>query len=92
ENNVMIKIPFERYFLSEDNSKLAEKLYEIEVRDPETNMYIEVAVNNGESLLKDIYVDSIPLQTFLNELSEEERKEIEKNYEDGNFRRRRRLR
>ncbi|MFZ5554949.1 MAG: GDYXXLXY domain-containing protein, partial [Bacteroidota bacterium] len=42
ENNVMIKIPFERYFLSEDNSKLAEKLYEIEVRDPETNMYIEV--------------------------------------------------
>ena len=93
-DNVFVEIPFDRYFLSEDNSKLAEKVYELEVRNMETtNMYIEVAVNNGESLLKDIYVDSLPLQQFLNELTLNERKEIEEIYEEGSFRpRRRRLR
>ena len=90
---VWIDVPFEKYFLNEDNAKLAEKLYEIEIRDPETNMFIEVAIADGESLLKDIYVDSIPLNQFLNKLTPDERKEIEDNYDDGNFRpRRRRLR
>jgi len=91
--SVWIDVPFEKYFLNEDNAKLAEKLYEIEIRDTGTNMYIEVAIADGESLLKDIYVDSIPLNQFLNKLSSDKRKEIEEIYEEGNFRpRRRRLR
>lgn len=94
EDRIWIDIPFDKYFLNEDNAMLAEKLYEIEIRNIQSsNMYIEVAIHDGESLLKDIYVDSIPLNNFLNELTADERKEIEENYEDGSFRpRRRRLR
>lgn len=94
EDRIWLDIPFDKYFINEENAMLAEKLYEIEIRNMQTsNMYIEVAINDGESLLKDIYVDSIPLNQFLNKLTPDERKEIEDNYEEGNFRpRRRRLR
>jgi hypothetical protein len=72
-----IDVPFDKYFINEDNAKLAERVYQREVRDTSTNLYMEVSIRDGEALLKEIYLDSMPLSEYMNKLTPAQRKELE---------------
>lgn len=77
-SDIWIDVPFDRYFINENNALLAENVYRNETRDEKTNMYIEVCIRDGESLLKNVYIDSIPLSDYMNRLSAGQREELEK--------------
>jgi uncharacterized membrane-anchored protein len=75
--HVWIEVPFDKYFIKESNAQLAEKVYLREMSDSNTNMYLEVSIRDGESLLKDVYIDSIPLSEYMNKLTAAQRQELD---------------
>lgn len=63
-----IIIPFDRYYVNEDYAQQAEDVY----REKATqSMYAEVVIKNGDHVLKEVYVNDIPLPEYLRETREE---------------------
>lgn len=60
-----INYPFERYYMNENKAKQAEKAYSIASRDLKENVYAEVAIKNGVGVIKDVFIDKIPIKEYV---------------------------
>jgi len=85
DRTAWIDVPFDKYFINEDNALLAERVYWREIRDTATNLYVEVSIRDGEALLKDIYLDSIPLSEYMNKLTPAQRSELENTHQGSSL-------
>ncbi len=66
---VQVVIPFDRYYLKEDFAQQAEDSYRKLSREQE--MYAEVVIKDGDYVLKDVYVNKIPLMEYLKDHADE---------------------
>ncbi len=60
-----IMVPFDRYYLQEEFAQQAEDTYRSLARTDD--MYVLVVIKNGEHVMKELYVNDIPLPQYLRE-------------------------
>jgi len=60
---IKIRTPFERFYIEERYSEAAERVYRENTGEKE--VYIKVKVLNGKSVIKDLYVNNIPIKEFI---------------------------
>ena len=62
---VFIDYPFDRFYMNEYKAPEAEKVYSGANRDLKQNVYAEVAMKNGIGVVKDVFVDGIPIKDYV---------------------------
>jgi uncharacterized membrane-anchored protein len=62
---VYIDYPFDRFYMNEDKAPQAEKVYSGFTNDLKKNVYAEVAIKNGVGVVKDVFVDGVPIKDFV---------------------------
>ena len=60
-----IRIPFDRYYLSEHDAPRAETTYREHSRRGSLDAYLVVRVRNGSAVLADLVVGGKPIREFL---------------------------
>lgn len=63
---VYIDYPFDRFYMNEDKAPEAEKVYNNGNVNLKNNVYAEVAIKNGVGVVKDVFVDGIPIKDYVN--------------------------
>lgn len=63
--NLVIEYPFDRFYMEESKALPAEKAYLESLRDSSRVTYAQVKILNGESVLKDVLIDGIPLRDLV---------------------------
>lgn len=61
---VNFEVPFDRYYMNEDQAQEAETMYN-ELSRNGTEFYAEVTIKDGKALLKEVYYQGEPLRDFL---------------------------
>ncbi len=65
---ISFELPFDRFYMEESKAKDAEMAYTKINRDSlKENVYAEVYVKEGQSVLKDVIIDGIPIQEYVEE-------------------------
>jgi uncharacterized membrane-anchored protein len=64
-DNISLKLPFERYYMEENDALRAEKYYQQYSGNGEKKTYIAVKVSNSGSVIEELYVDGLPILEFL---------------------------
>jgi uncharacterized membrane-anchored protein len=62
---VYIDYPFDRFYMNEDKAPEAEKVYNGFSNDLKKNVYAEVAIKNGIGVVRDVFVDGIPIKDYV---------------------------
>ena len=65
-NLVRIRYPFQEYYMNEYDAPQAEATYRQARRDSSLNAYAIVSVKNGNSVLKSLMINEIPIEDFNN--------------------------
>lgn len=66
ESNMMvIKYPFESFYLEETKAKNAENAYRNVTRDRTKNGFGQVFIKNGNAILSDVILDGIPIREYI---------------------------
>ena len=68
-NQVVIQIPFDRYYLNEELAPQTEKAYREHSSSGKSDAHIKVRVRDGLALLEELYIDGKPVGEFLEEQS-----------------------
>ncbi|UPT70597.1 MAG: GDYXXLXY domain-containing protein [Flavobacterium sp. JAD_PAG50586_2] len=68
---VYFDYPFNRFYMNEDKAPEAEKAYATASRDLKENVYAEVAIKNGIGVVKDVFIDSIPIKDYVEKLADQ---------------------
>ncbi len=58
---LVIRYPFNRFYMEESKAPLAEKEYRNAQREKEHNAYVLVYIKNGEAVIKDVMVDDVSI-------------------------------
>jgi uncharacterized membrane-anchored protein len=62
---VMIKYPFDRYYMEESKASEAERVYRQTQLDTSQVMYALVSIKDGESVLKDVIIGSVSIKEYV---------------------------
>jgi uncharacterized membrane-anchored protein len=65
DNRLEVKYPFEKYFIEESKALPAEQKIRELLRNKHSNVYAEISVLNSIPVLKEVYVDGVPILEFL---------------------------
>ncbi len=66
KNAIHFKLPFDRFYMEETKAYDAEKAYVETNRDTiKNNVYALVYIKEGKSVLKDVIIDGIPIQEYV---------------------------
>ncbi len=60
-----IEYPFDRYYMSENKALAAEQAYRDVNRSEKIDAYALVKIENGKSVLEDVYLDEIPIKDYI---------------------------
>lgn len=72
-NTLYINYPFYRFYMDEYKAPEAEITYRQSQRDTTNIAYAVVAVKAGEAVLKDVYIDDVPIREVLEKREQEEK-------------------
>lgn len=64
---VSVRLPFERYYLPEDEAPLAERAYREHSRADQRSAEVLVRVRGGEAVIEDVLIEGKPLRAWLAE-------------------------
>ena len=70
-NQVFIHYPFNRFYMDEYKAPEAETTYRQSQRDTTTVAYALVAVKAGEAVIKDVFIDDVPIREVVEKAREE---------------------
>lgn len=70
---VWFKLPFNRFYLEESKASEAEKIYWQAQRDSAQVAYALVSVGAGQAVLKDVYINNVPVVEIVNGLNKNEK-------------------
>lgn len=59
DKKLAIEYPFERFYMEETKAPLAEKEYNLALRDSTRTTWAVVSIKDGEAVLKDVMIDGI---------------------------------
>ena len=62
KKNLILKYPFERFYMEESKAPRAEKMYNELSRDTSQIAFALVNVKNGEGIIKDVLINGIPIR------------------------------
>lgn len=62
---VYFDYPFNRFYMNEDKAPEAEKAYTAASRNLKENVYAEVAIKNGIGVVKEVFIDGIPIKDYV---------------------------
>lgn len=65
EHQIWIEFPFERFYMNEYKASEAEKAYNESSRNQSSNTYAVIAIKNGEGIIKDVMIDDISINEYL---------------------------
>ncbi len=65
ETNVMVRIPYDRFYMDEHIAPRAEFAYREFARDTNRTAYAELAVREGFGVVRDLYFDGVPVRQFI---------------------------
>ncbi|MFZ1289259.1 MAG: GDYXXLXY domain-containing protein [Melioribacteraceae bacterium] len=65
-NKLTINYPFDRFYMEETKAGKAETSYNKSLADTNKITYALVAIKNGNAVLKNIFIDDIPIKEFVN--------------------------
>ena len=60
-----VKLPFDRYWVTERDAPAAEAAYQAQSRPEKRNAYVTVRVFHGDAALEQLYLDNLPLGEYL---------------------------
>ena len=63
--NAQVQVPFDRYYMGENNAPKAEAAYRAHSRRTNHTTYVTVRVLDGFAVLEELYIDDIPIKEFL---------------------------
>lgn len=63
--DVYLDLPFDRYYMNEEEAPLAETAYREHSRTNKQDAYVLVRVRNGSSVIEKLYIDGKPISEFL---------------------------
>ncbi|WP_136668225.1 GDYXXLXY domain-containing protein [Flavobacterium sp. H122] len=69
KTQVSIELPFNRFYMNEYKAPIAEKVYNAISRDQTKNIYAEIAIKDGQGVIKDVIIDSIPIKDYIKKSS-----------------------
>ena len=76
---IIIRYPFERYYMEESKAGPAERVYRDAMRDGHSMAYALVSVYEGNAVLKDVMIDDVPLTDLAEtQIVKEKAKETDK--------------
>lgn len=67
-----VKLPFNRYYASEDNAPKIESAVWRRQREQVEDVYAQIRVFNGKGTIEDLYVNKLPIRVFIKEQQESE--------------------
>lgn len=62
---VMVALPFDRYYMNEQEAPEAERAYNTASRREARTAYAAVRVQAGMAVIEDLFVDGVPIKEFL---------------------------
>lgn len=65
QNKVTVIYPFDRYYMEETKAGKAEIIYNNSIIDTNKITYALVSVKNGNAIIKNIYIDEIPITEYI---------------------------
>lgn len=71
ENEVQIRFPFQRFYMEESKAYQAELSYNASARDTASTTYALVSILEGESVLKDVLIDGVPIKEVAEKTQEQ---------------------
>jgi uncharacterized membrane-anchored protein len=81
---VSIKVPFDRYYMNEDNAPQAEYVYSMNTsQENRVIIYALVVIKDGRQGIKQIYVNDEPLNTYLEHTRGDYDKEMKRREEEN---------
>jgi len=63
DKEIMLDLPFSRYYLKENHAPQAEKLYRGSTKNK--NAWITIRIKNGQTALNELYIDGKPIREAL---------------------------
>ncbi len=66
---VTIRYPFDRFYMEESKARDAETAYQKAQTDTNRVMYALVSIKEGESVLKDVIIDGVPIKEYIKQQS-----------------------
>ncbi|QAA80746.1 hypothetical protein EI546_02930 [Aequorivita sp. H23M31] len=72
--NITISYPFHKFYMEETKAPEAEWAYHESARDSTQNVYALVAIKKGEAVIKNVFIDGIPIKEV-----------VERNREENHF-------
>jgi len=64
-NKIVIKYPFDKYFIEESKAFSAEQKIIFELKNELTDVYAEISILNGNPVLKEVFVNQRPILEFI---------------------------
>jgi uncharacterized membrane-anchored protein len=64
-NGKTVSLPFDKYWLSENDAPAAEAAYRAQSRPEKRNAFVTVRVFRGDAALEQLYLDNLPLGDYL---------------------------
>ena len=64
-NQVHLRLPFDRFYMDENEAPAAEQAYRQNSARSNRNAYIQVRIEKGFGVIEDLYVDDAPIREYL---------------------------
>ncbi|WP_298364333.1 GDYXXLXY domain-containing protein [uncultured Lutibacter sp.] len=71
DTHITIKYPFDRFYMEESKAKNAEDAYREYLKDKNNITYALVAIKNGQTVLKDVFINEKNMKTIVEEIINE---------------------
>lgn len=70
EKQLLVKFPFDRFYMEETKASDAETIYRESARDPKQIAYALVYVKEGEAALTDVFINDVSIQKIVEKYNE----------------------
>ena len=64
-NTVHLRLPFDRFYMDENEAPEAERVYRQNSVRSNRNAYVQVRIEKGFGVIEDLYVDGTPIRDYL---------------------------
>ncbi|NQV34561.1 MAG: GDYXXLXY domain-containing protein [Phycisphaeraceae bacterium] len=64
-NDVRLSLPFDRYYMNEEDAPAAEAAYREHSRREEGDAHVSVRIRRGFAVLEELYIEGVPIEQYL---------------------------
>ena len=83
DKGLLLRLPFNRYYMEEFKAPAAEQAYRDARRDAEKRGYALVAIKEGKAVLKDVLIEGVPIKEYIESSSPLEKEPVPDLFREG---------